>query len=289
MTFGLNDFEIDGGATTVIDAEAVLPVPPLAADTLPVVLLFTPAVAPVTVTVIVQLVLVPMLPPLKLMEPGAVVVSVPPHCVEVPVGTVNPVGNVSVNVTPVKAVVVFGLVMVNVSTLVPFSGMVDASNDFEIDGGPITVSVAVLLVLPAPLSFELITPVVFIHTPVVEPVTVTLKLQLLLPPVPSVPPVNEIILGAVVLSVPPHVEVGPEVATVTPAGSVSVKLMPVRFCDPFGLVMVKLSEVVAPSSTLEDPNDLETVGGAATLNIAVFEVVPVPPLVELTAPVVLLY
>jgi len=193
---------------------------------------------------------------------------------------------VSVNAIPFSVVVVFGLVMVKVSTLVPPCGIVAASKLFEIDGGPITVSVAVFEVAPAPLSFELIAPVVLFHTPVVDPVTVTLKLQL--PPPVSVPPLKLIVLGAVVVSVPPHAAVGPEVATVTPAGSVSVKLIPVRFCVAFGLLMVNVSEVVAPSSTLEAPNALVIVGGVATVSVAE-AVLPVPPLADVTAPLVLFF
>jgi hypothetical protein len=105
---------------------------------------------------------------------GAVVVTVPPpHAGELPFTTVKPAGSTSVNATPFSVVVVFGLVIVNVNTLVLPSGIVAASNALAIDGGPTTVNVAVLLVAPAPLSVELITPVVLFHTPVVEPVTVT--------------------------------------------------------------------------------------------------------------------
>jgi len=177
MFVGLDDLLIIGGATTVIVAVLLVPpVPPFAAETVPVVLFFTPAVAPVTVTVIVQVLLGAIDPPLKLIVSGAVVVSVPPqNAVGPEVGTVNPAGRVSVNATPVRVVVVFGLVTMNVSTLVPPSGIVAASNDLEIDGGPITVNTAVLLVAPVPPSVELIAPVVLLHTPVVEPVTVTLN------------------------------------------------------------------------------------------------------------------
>ncbi|MGH9764959.1 MAG: hypothetical protein ACREAC_29330, partial [Blastocatellia bacterium] len=63
--------------------------------------------------------------------------------------------------------------MTNVSTLVPFSGIVDASKDLVMLGGPTTVKVAVLLVAPAPLSLELMAPVVLFQTPEAAPVTVT--------------------------------------------------------------------------------------------------------------------
>ena len=47
---GLNTLLMVGGPTTVKFAEAVFPVPPLPEDTLPVVFVYWPAVAPVTVT-----------------------------------------------------------------------------------------------------------------------------------------------------------------------------------------------------------------------------------------------
>jgi len=169
-----NILAIIGGATTVMLADAVSPVPPFVAETLPETLFFTPAVAPVTVAVIMQLLLGAIDPPLKLIVFGAVLVTVPPHCVEVPLVTVNPAGKVSMNATPVSVVVVFELVIVNVSTLVPPSGIVAASNALVIDGGPITVSVALLLVVPGALSFEVRAPDVLFHTPTVEPVTVTM-------------------------------------------------------------------------------------------------------------------
>lgn len=105
------------------------------------------------------------------------------------------------NATPVNAVVVFGLVMTNVNTLVPFNGIVDASKDLVMLGGPTTVRVAVLLVVPAPVSVELIAPVVLFHTPVVDPVTVTVIVQL--PLAARLPPENEIVLAEVVVNVPP--------------------------------------------------------------------------------------
>jgi hypothetical protein len=216
---------------------------------------------------------------------GAVVVSVPPpHTAELPVGTVSPAGRVSVNATPVNAVVVLGFVIVKLSTLVPFSGIVVASNDFMIDGGPTTVSMAVLLVPPAPLSFELIFPVVLFHTPVVEPVTVTLNEQV--PFAASVPPENVMVLGAVVETMPPpQAAVGPAVGTVIPAGSVSVNAIPVRPSEAFGFVILNVSVLVWPSRMLDGENDFIIVGAVATANVAIAPVALVPPLVELTVDV----
>ena len=62
------------------------------------------------VTVMLQEALATRVPPLKEIVCGAVVDNVPPHCVEDPVVTVNPLGNVSVNAIPLKAIVALGLV-----------------------------------------------------------------------------------------------------------------------------------------------------------------------------------
>lgn len=67
-----------------------------------------------TVTLIVQDALAASAPPPNEIVRGAVVVSVPPHCVEEPVVTVRPLGSVSVKLTPVNARPVFGFVTVNV-------------------------------------------------------------------------------------------------------------------------------------------------------------------------------
>jgi len=152
---------------------------------------------------------------------------------------------VSVKPTPVKPTVVFGLVIVKLKLVVPPTAMFAAPNDFEIVGGAITVNVAVLLVVPVPPSFEVIAPVVLFFTPAVEPVTVTLNVQLAL--AASEAPVSVIVSGAVVVNVPPQVTVGPDVATVSPAGSISVNPIPLSPDVVFGLVMVKLSVVVLPS------------------------------------------
>jgi len=73
-----NDLAIVGGATTVMLALPVEPVPPFVADTVPVVLFLTPAVAPVTVTVKLQLAPAANVPPLNVMT-LLLIVSVPPQ------------------------------------------------------------------------------------------------------------------------------------------------------------------------------------------------------------------
>ena len=110
MLVGLNTLAIDGGATTLRLAEAVPPGPPSVDVTLPVVLVFVPAVVPVTFTENVQELLAAMVPPERLIVPvPAVAVMVPPPQVPVrPLGveTTRPAGSVSLNATPVSAAVV---------------------------------------------------------------------------------------------------------------------------------------------------------------------------------------
>src|SRR5438105_6991051 len=104
-----------------------------------------------------------------------------------------------------------------------------------------------------------------------------------------VAPVNEMPVGAVVVSVPPQT-VAEALATVSPVGSVSVNATPVKATVlAAGLVMVKVSDVVAFSAMLEGLKALAIAGGAITVSTAVLLVAPVPPCVEVTAPVVLLF
>jgi hypothetical protein len=80
-----------------------------------------------------------------------------------------------------------------------------------------------------------------------------------------------------------RLEVG---ATVNPAGNVSANASPLSVALLFGFDTVKVSEVVPFSGRLAAPNAFVIVGGLATVRFAV-PVFPVPPLVEVTAPVVL--
>src|SRR6266700_2141129 len=172
-----NALVIVGGATTVMFADAVLPVPPFVEVTLPVVLFFRPAVVPVTFAVSVHEVLTAIVPPVKLTLPEpATAVAVPPQVLVNPLGvaTTRPAGSVSVKATPVSATVLAaGLVMVKVSEVVPFSGIVAAPNALAIEGGATTVRVAVLLVVPVPPSVEVIVLVVLSASPAAMPFTVT--------------------------------------------------------------------------------------------------------------------
>src|SRR5437660_217587 len=91
---GLNPLLIEGGDTTVMPADAVLPVPPLLDDTFPVVLLYAPAVVPVTVTLNVQGTPGATEAPLnKIVRVAAVVVNVPLHGVVAESAMLNPTGS----------------------------------------------------------------------------------------------------------------------------------------------------------------------------------------------------
>jgi hypothetical protein len=121
-----------GGLATVRLAEAVLPLPPLAEVTAPVVLFFTPEVVPVTFTVTLHELLTATVPPLKLTLPlAAVAVAVPPQVLVSPFGvaTTIPLGRLSVKAMPVSATVfAAGLVMVSVKLVVPFTAIEAAPN-----------------------------------------------------------------------------------------------------------------------------------------------------------------
>jgi len=134
-----NAFEIVGGASTMMLAEAVLPVPPLVELTALVVLSFWPAVVPVTLTLTLQDALAATVPPLRLIDPlPAVAVTVPWQPLETAGGVAitSPAGSESVNASPFSATVFpAGFVIVKVRPVVPFSGIVAAPKVFEIDGG----------------------------------------------------------------------------------------------------------------------------------------------------------
>jgi hypothetical protein len=118
-------------------------------------------------------------------------------------------------------------------------------------------------VLPLPPSVDVTAVVVLFLVPEVAPVTVTLNVQLLF--AASDPPEKDIVLGAVVESEPPQVAVGPLVATVTPAGKVSVNPMPVSEFDRFGLVTVNDRVEVPPVKIEVGEKDLARTGGAITV------------------------
>src|SRR5258706_3027424 len=186
-----NALMITGGATTVILALEVFPVPPSVDFTCPL-LAFTLAVVPVTFTLKVHDVLIAKVPADKLTDPEpATAVAVPPQVLVSPFGvaTTKPAGRLSVKATPVSGMVLIaGLVMVKVSDVEPFSGIVAAPNAFTMVGGVATDRFAVA-VLPVPPLVELTLPVVLTKFPEAVPVTFTVNVQLLLTAI--VPPASD--------------------------------------------------------------------------------------------------
>src|ERR1700687_1395191 len=89
------------------------------------------------------------------------------------------------------------------------------------------------------------------------------------------------------LLVPPQTLLVP-LTTVRPAGRLSVKATPISGSTfAAGFVIVNCKLVVAFKAIGEGLNTLAIVGGASTFTVAVLLVVPVPPSVEVIAPVVL--
>src|SRR5437868_13979431 len=172
-----NSLVIEGGEATVKLAEAVLPVPPLVEVTLPVVLVYCPEAAPVTVTLNWHWLFTAIVAPVREMPVGAVVVSVPPQTVAEALATVSPVGSVSVKATPVRgSTFAAGLVIVKVSEVVAFRLIVEGLNTLAIDGGASTFTLAVA-VPPVPPSVEVTFPVVLVCSPAAVPVTFTADVQ----------------------------------------------------------------------------------------------------------------
>jgi len=145
------------GTVTPRLAEAALPVPPLVEETAPVVLLKVPPALAVTLTLKVHDALAARVAPVRLILPLAVVavMAPPPHDPVSPLGvaTVIPAGSESVNATPVNAALALGLLIVKVRLVKPPTGMLAAPNDFEIEGGAITVMDA-FEVFPVPPLLE---------------------------------------------------------------------------------------------------------------------------------------
>ncbi len=196
----------------------------------------------------------------------------------------------SLTATPFKAVA-FELLMVKVSVVVPLSGIFAAPNAFAMDGAFSTFRVAVLLTAPVPPSVEVTALVVLFLLPAVVPVTSAEKVHddpaagdaVRVPPERLMAPLPA---TAVIVPLPQEPVTLGVAATATPAGRVSVKAMPLRALAVLGLVMVKLSVLLAFSAMLVGLKALLMVGGATTVKLAVLLVAPAPDSVELIAPVV---
>src|SRR5262249_44911179 len=148
MVEGLNDLLIVGCPTTVIGAMLLVAPGPLSVEVItPVWFTHAQAVAPVTVTLNMQVPLAASVPPLNEIILGEVAVTVPPQTLALPVGTVNPAGNVSVKAMPVSGSAALGLLIVKLSEVICPTWIDDAVNDFIIVGADATVRSA-MAVLP---------------------------------------------------------------------------------------------------------------------------------------------
>jgi hypothetical protein len=285
---GLKDAAIEGCATTVRPAVAVVPLPPLDEVTALVTLVYDPAAVPVTFTEMVQVLLPLIDPPERLMAlPPAFAVRLPPQLLLRLGGEeiTMPAGSGSVNPTPVSVVPVLGLAIEKLSEVELFNGMLEEPNTLLMVDGATTTMLA-LDVLLCPPCVEVTVTLLFCW-PALMPVTLTETVQeepaAMLPPAKLTMPAP-----AVAVTVPPQVVVafGGE-ATCSPEGSPSVKEIPVRATPLFGFVMLNVSEVEVPSGIAAAPKVWVIEGGLATYRLAVLLAAPVPPLVEVIAPVVL--
>jgi hypothetical protein len=271
-----------------------VPVPPLVELTAVVVLLCRPTLTPFTVTVSVQLVFTPTVPLLSAMELLlAAAVTDPPQPFTTPgvLSTVSPPGSVSLNWTPVsETVLAAGLAMVNVTVVVVFSAMLDAPNAFAMVGGATTVSGAVLLATPVPPSVEVAPAVALGLSPAVVPVKSTFVVH---DPeatrAPSAMLTLTLLAPGVAVTVPPAQPCTTfgELATTSPAGSVSATPTPFSVTVVFGFATTSVIVTVPFSGMLAALNDLVTAGGPTTVRGIVLLVAPVPPWSELSALLVL--
>src|SRR6266567_1474226 len=165
-------------------------------------------------------------------------------------------------------------------------GNVSPDTDFVPVTAP-TVSEAIAM-LPVPPLVELTAPVVFETLPGCVPVTFTAIVQVV-PGVVMLPPDRlMVVVLAVAVTVPPQVLLTPGVeATCRPFVKVSENAIPFSaIVLAAGLVIVKVSVVVPFTDIVAAPKALLMVGGATIFSVAVLLVVPVPPSVEVIAPVV---
>ena len=255
-----NAFVRRGGTMTLILAVLVEPGPLCTEEIGPAVLTLVPAVVPLMPTIMLQEPLAASVPPDKLMVPEpTVAVREPPHVLDVPAATTSPDGKESMKATPVSPVALFGFVMLNVTLVVPFSGMLAAPKDFVIVGGTTTMTLADA-VLPVPPLVEVTEPLTFVFKPMVVLVTATVIVQDELTGI--VPPDSEMVLEpGVAMAVPEQVLTKP-VPTIRPDGKVSTKATPrAETALAAGFVMVKIRVVVPDSGTVDAVNDFAIAGG----------------------------
>jgi hypothetical protein len=273
-------------------AVAELPLPPSLDTTLEVTLVLRPVKLPTVVTFIrsVQLCPAGIVPPASSTIPkrGATATA-PPQLFDKPVGdaTVRPGGNKSANATPDSDVSTLGFVNVKVKVVVAPRGSVVAPNTFEIDAGNATTRVA-LAVFPAPPSVEVTAPDTLSFTPAEVPLTSTLSVQVANGGIDA-PDSDTDALPATAVAVPPQEFDNPfGDLTTNPEGKLSLNPTPDNVVATFGFDTVNVKLVDPFTGTAGFPNTLMIDGGATTTTDAL-AVFPVPPSVELTVPVVLVF
>jgi hypothetical protein len=269
-----NDLLIVGGATTTVTLAVfdAAPAPPSVEETADVVLLLTPPVVPLTVSKSVHEPLGAIVPPVIETEseggtPMLKVNDAPPQP-DAGFTTViaRPAGSTSEKPTPVSAFDALGLVIVIVRLVVPSSGMLAAPNALVIVGGATTVRVAVA-VLPVPPLAETMALVVFTLAPGVKPVTFTEIVQAGVGGGRTAIPGRSVITGDPGKAITPALKheapttKAGDKATITPAGKVSVKPIPVRVVPIFGFEIVKVRVLVPPTGIVAGANALPIVGG----------------------------
>src|SRR5579872_3051699 len=193
--------------------------------------------------------------------------------------TTRPAGSGSVMPTP-KSVASFaaGFVMVNVSDVEPFSGMLAAPNCFAIEGGA-TTSMLATAPAPKPPGTEETPLVTLFCIPAAVPMTLTLKLQ---PPdagrIVLVPSWTEVPPSIAVIEPPAQEAVDRPlgVARSNPAGRLSVKPTMPREELEFGFERLNVSDVVAPRGMAARPKCLVSVGGAMTVIVGDVDSLPAP-------------
>ena len=150
--------------------------------------------------------------------------------------------------------------------------------------------------LPLPPSVDVTFEVELALVPAVVPVTLTEKVHEVLAARVAVVGVPRLIAeepAVAVMVPPPQVPLNPlGVATTSPNGRVSVKLIPLSAVARLGLVTVKVNEVELPVKMVVAPKFLVMLGGAATVNGAVaypLVLVFVPLCVEVMFPLTFIY
>jgi hypothetical protein len=240
---------MEGGATTVRLAEAVLPNPSSLDVTALVVSFSVPAAMPCTFTEKVQDALGARVAPVKLIEldPAAAVIAPPPQLPFNPllgVVTTNPAGRVSVNPTLLIEFAEVVLVTMKVKLVVPFKGMEEAPNAAVRVGAERTARLAVE-VLPAPPFVEVTLTLLF-SVPTVVPVTLTVVVH----DAPGAweKPVRDTLPEPAVAVIDASVQVVDRPfgeATSSPVGRLSVNAIPVSVAGfASGLAMLNFSVVV---------------------------------------------